>query len=67
MTPALQFADLLAWSIIHKQDVRTKWHERLLKKPHEEYLVGYEQLINPLPKTVELVKKWKLPKRGVHP
>lgn len=67
VTPALQFADLLAWCVSHKQDVRTKWHERLLKNPHEEYLVGYDELIHPLPKTVELVTKWKLPKRRAHP
>jgi hypothetical protein len=67
VTPALQFADLLAWSVSHKQDVRTGWHQRLLKNPHEEYLVGYEQLVNPLPEAVEFVKKWKLPKRGNHP
>jgi hypothetical protein len=67
MTPALQFADLLAWCISHKQDIRTKWHERMLKNPHEEYMVDYEQLMNPLPRAVELAKKWKLPKRRLHP
>lgn len=67
ITPALQFADLLAWCISHKQDVRTKWHERMLKNPHEEYMVDYNQLMNPLPRAVELAKKWKFPKRKLHP
>jgi hypothetical protein len=67
VTPALQFADLLGWCVSHKQDVRTRWHERLLKNPHEEYMVGYDQLMNPLPQAVELARKWKLPRRKLHP
>ncbi|MHB1672795.1 MAG: hypothetical protein ACYCSP_00945 [Acidobacteriaceae bacterium] len=65
--PALQFADLLGWCASHKQDVRTKWHERMLKNSWTEYIVGYDQLINPIPRAVEFAKEWKLPRRRLHP
>jgi hypothetical protein len=67
ITPALQFADLLAWCVSHKQDVRTKWHERMLKNPHEDSMVDFNHRMNPLPRSVEPAKNWKLPRRKLHP
>jgi hypothetical protein len=63
VSPALQIADLFAWCINHKDNVRRKWHERLGYLSWDSYILTYEYLINPTPGALERTAAWNLPKR----
>jgi len=64
---ALQLADLVGWSVSHRNNPAIhKWQRDLLKTIFVE-IADYEQLIRPVPTTVEFAKNWKLPKRKQHP
>jgi len=45
--PALQMADLFAWCVSHKNDVRQEWHGRVLSLYRIDEWLDYEMLSNP--------------------
>src|SRR5690348_2708240 len=64
--PALQAADLLAWSINHahqENTLRFQWQERVVEVERDSYLFDYEELQDASLEKIELVKSWKLPQR----
>ena len=62
-TPALQMADLFAWSVNRANQEHRKWHIQLHDLPWDSMLLDYHHLINPNPLAVERMAKWKLPPR----
>lgn len=61
--PALQMADLFAWCINRAKQETRDWHIRLHKLPWRAPLLDYEHLIKPMPKVLESIASWKLPRR----
>jgi len=61
--PALQMADLFAWSINHNDNVSRQWHKRLHSLPYWSALLDYEHLIKPQKWVSEKVASWGLPRR----
>ncbi|HUV69483.1 MAG TPA: hypothetical protein VMW15_07465, partial [Terracidiphilus sp.] len=61
--PALQVADLFAWSINHNDNVSRQWHRRLHSLPYLSALLDYEHLIKPQRWVLEKVAAWGLPRR----
>lgn len=66
LVPALQVADLFAYCYSHKRDAgsKPKWEEKVLKIPLNEGYGDKSRLMKPIPKTVEVVRSLKLPKRA---
>jgi len=62
-TPALQIADLFAWCLNHKDNVRRDWHKRVNDLHWDSYILTYEYLINPTPGALKRTSAWGLPKR----
>ncbi len=62
--PALQMADLLAWSINRANQETREWHMRLHNLPYRSALLDYEHLINPRLSALELRESWRLPRRA---
>jgi hypothetical protein len=61
--PALQMADLFAWSINRANQETREWHSRLHNLPYESKLLEYKHLINPQQHVLERIASWKLPPR----
>jgi len=61
--PALQMADLFAWSINRANQETREWHKRLHRLPVWNPLLDYDHLIHPLHERLEQVASWKLPRR----
>jgi hypothetical protein len=61
--PALQMADLFAWSINRANQETREWHRRLHTLPVWNPLLDYEHLINPNRRALELAAFWGLPRR----
>jgi hypothetical protein len=61
--PALQMADLFAWSICHANQERRGWHVQLNSLPWESRALPYKYLINPSRTAIERTKKWGLSPR----
>jgi hypothetical protein len=64
--PALQAADLFAWSVSHYHQegkARFDWQKRVLAIKREETYFRHARLLKPILEHIELVKKWKLPRR----
>lgn len=64
--PALQAADLLAWTINHtyKRGARFDWERRLLAVDRDEETFQYERLISPNMERLAVTRSWRLPKRS---
>lgn len=62
-SPALQIADLLAWCINHKDNVRRNWHKRVGDLHWDSYILTYEYLINPTPGALKRTAALNFPKR----
>jgi hypothetical protein len=62
--PALQMADLLAWSINRANQETRVWHRRLHSLPYKSKLLDYEHLIKPRPGVLEVIDSWRLPNRA---
>jgi len=62
--PALQMADLLAWSINRANQETREWHMRLHTLPYRSALLDYAHLINPRLGVLELRESWGLPRRA---
>lgn len=63
--PALQMADLYAWSFSHKSAVvRFEWQRRVLRQGWwiEEFM-DYPKLIKIIPGVADVVRSWRLPQR----
>lgn len=61
--PALQMADLFAWSINHANQETKEWHSRLHSLPFWSPLLDYDHLIYPLHERLEQIASWGLPPR----
>jgi len=61
--PALQMADLLAWSSNRANQETREWHVRLHYLPYRSALLDYPHLIRPRRGVLETVASWKLPPR----
>jgi hypothetical protein len=62
--PALQVADLFAWCVSHKnKQPYFSWQKRLLDLDRMDDWISSEHLANPITRTLELAKEWKLPPR----
>jgi hypothetical protein len=64
--PALQAADVLAWSVNHayeEEAIRFDWQERILFIDREKDLFDYDRLQEPIIEMIDTVEPWKLPKR----
>lgn len=61
--PALQMADLLAWSINRANRETRLWHVRLHDLPCHNALLDYAHLIRPNLERLEQIASWKLPRR----
>jgi hypothetical protein len=61
--PALQMADLLAWSIDHKDTTHYPWQKDLLALKTMTIFVDYGKLSRPVHGMLDLVKKYKLSQR----
>jgi len=61
--PALQVADLFAWSANHINDVRRGWHARLNRLDWYSLILDYRRLLKPTPGALEKLASWNLPKR----
>jgi hypothetical protein len=61
--PALQMADVIAWSCNHSQ-VRYRWKNRLMSFKWIRDDFNYDGLVNPRQDSIDLVKTWRLPPRG---
>ena len=61
--PALQMADLFAWSINRANQETREWHIRLHSLPYKSPLLDYEHLIKPRPGVLEIIDSWGLPPR----
>ncbi len=62
--PPLQLADLWAWCVSHKREEQIwKWQQKMLNHPSDEAYGDYEKLSRPIQGTIDLVRKWKFPKR----
>ena len=63
--PALQVADLFAWSYSHKNHRPLyDWQKSLLK--HRQWVddwYDYDAMIKPIPGAGDIIKSWRLPKR----
>jgi len=59
---ALQVADLFAWCVNHKDDVRCEWHRRLLKVYRVSEWLDYSVLRDPNCVPMDLRSLWRLPK-----
>jgi hypothetical protein len=61
--PALQMADLFAWSVNRANQETREWHRRLHSFPYGSRLLDYEHLINPRPRVLDIIDSWELPRR----
>ena len=61
--PALQLADLFAWSINHNDNVSREWHAKLNALPWNSLYLDYDLLLKPIAGVFDLVQSWKLPPR----
>lgn len=61
--PALQMADLFAWSINRANQEVRQWHRKLHSLTYWSALLDYEHLIKPSPKALERAASWELPRR----
>jgi hypothetical protein len=61
--PALQMADLFAWSVNRANQETRQWHIRLHDLPWESRLLDYEHLVNPNPDALKRIASWGLPPR----
>lgn len=61
--PALQMADLFAWSINHANQETREWHIRLHDLPWQSRLLDYEHLIMPNSDALRRIESWHLPPR----
>jgi hypothetical protein len=61
--PAIQMADLFAWSINRANQETREWHRRLHDLPYASRLLDYEHLIKPNLEAMERTASWKLPPR----
>jgi len=64
--PSLQAADLFAWSVSHYHEegrARFDWQKKVLAIKREETYFRYARLLKPILEHIEIVKKWKLPRR----
>jgi hypothetical protein len=62
--PALQAADLLAYCVGRKNDIRFGWQRKVVEIERIEEWLDYSELSKPLLDIVDLAKnKWKLPRR----
>jgi hypothetical protein len=64
--PALQAADVLAWSVNRKYEegrVRYGWQKRLLALDRDADVFDYSRLSRPILRNVETVDSWNLPPR----
>ena len=60
VSPALQIADLFAWSGNHTNDVRRNWHMRLNALAWDSFIMEFKHLLNPTPGALERTENWKL-------
>ncbi len=66
--PALQLADLLAWSHSHKLDEnKPEWHERILASSLQTQWVDESTITNNFPDHQRGWNSWGLPKRRATP
>lgn len=63
--PALQAADLLAWSVNHKytDGVTRDWQKRILAIDRDEEWFDHRRLLRPHREGLDIVRAWKLPRR----
>ncbi len=61
--PALQMADLFAWSVNRANQETKEWHIRLHDLPWESRLLDYEHLIKPNLGALKRMASWELPRR----
>jgi hypothetical protein len=62
--PALQIADLFAWCVSHKKENKKySWQRRVLNIDRMDDWINEPHLMNPIARTMELMKEWKLPRR----
>jgi hypothetical protein len=61
--PALQMADLFAWSINRANQEKRDWHRKLHDIPFQSALLDYDHLINPRRDRLEQIASWGLPPR----
>lgn len=61
--PALQMADLFAWSINRANQETREWHRNLHSLPYGSRLLDYEHLIKPRQESLEAIAAWELPRR----
>ena len=62
--PALQAADLLAWSVGQENADRFPWQKTVLDMTREKEILEYEVLRSPEPFTVNFVQYCRFPKRA---
>lgn len=62
--PALQAADLLAWSVGQNGAARFPWQQTVLDMTREKEVLEYDVLRSPEPITMNFVKYCKFPKRA---
>ncbi|MBZ5609358.1 MAG: hypothetical protein LAP38_13930 [Acidobacteriia bacterium] len=68
--PALQAADLLAWTVNRTWEepaIRYDWQERLYNLSRESEVFDYERLKKPIHEHIRKVKSWNLPRRRSMP
>jgi hypothetical protein len=63
VSPALQIADLFAWCLNHKDNVRRDWHKRVNNLHWDSYILTYEYLIKPTPGALKRTAAWGFTKR----
>jgi len=65
--PALQVADLFAWTLnraIEENTARYEWQVRLGAIGRDRDILDYDKLSKPLPGAIEKIHAWGMPKRG---
>jgi hypothetical protein len=64
VVPALQMADVFAWSYSHKKTIANDWQQTLLE--HAKWVddwYDYKAIAKVIPGVADLVRSWKLPPR----
>ena len=61
--PALQAADVLAWSVNHQSGVMREWQQRLLAIDRDQQWLDYASLVKAKPEDLEVIAAFGLPHR----
>jgi hypothetical protein len=64
--PALQIADAFAWALnksIEENQIRYDWQYQIQLISRDRDILDYVKLSAPIPKSIEKINAWKMPKR----